>query len=642
MKIFITLILLVFSACVLLNSQGKYEPGDGCYIGAFIVNDPVVLGNVDQFETLTNKKHSIYFSYAAWGQPFPAEWVNYYASKGNVVQIAFEPNGGLNEVVDGEYIRKWARDANQSGAPILLRWACEMNGDWVAWHGDPTLYIEKFRLIAGIMKEEAPNVAMVWAPNDIPNIPGNPLYYIHGYYPGDEYVDWVGIDFYGVYFYENGTPERKDPREKLRVVYDVYSNRKPIMVCEWAATHYTVRVNPPQDCTQYAIAQMDSLYRNVQLQFPKLKAICWFSANTLTQNGCNYSLLENQLVLNHYKILNQPNYFKTEAFRNVPIVKIENIPPDSVIRLNGTAEIEIICDTGIDSVLLFLNDMQISKVNAPPYNLPLTIDNLPDGFYELKVIAYSLSGFHNFDKKRIIIDKGNNYSSIIVDDITGTDFSFSGIWNISTSQPDRYGAYYHYSLAGSGENIAAWVPVINNSGYYTVSAFWSQHSNRADNSPYIIYHSSGVDTVRVNQKERGGQFNILGTYYFNATDLGQIKLTNLANGIVIADAVKFEWAFISDLEKNSPDIPGKFTLFQNYPNPFNPATLIKYKIPGTGFVTMRVFDILGNEVALLKNEIQNTGEYTVELTGIDLPSGIYFCQLRCGDYLKTIKMLLIK
>jgi beta-mannanase len=154
------------------------------------------------------------------GAAISGRLVNYYASEGNAVQIAFEPNGGLSAVEDGEYIRKWARDARESGAPILLRWACEMNGNWVAWHGNPELYKEKFRLIAGIMKEEAPNVAMVWAPNDIPHVPGNPLYDIHGYYPGDEYTDWVGIDFYGVYFYENGTPERKDPREKLRVVYE--------------------------------------------------------------------------------------------------------------------------------------------------------------------------------------------------------------------------------------------------------------------------------------------------------------------------------------------------------------------------------------------------------------------------------------
>ncbi|MCX8009725.1 MAG: glycoside hydrolase family 26 protein, partial [Ignavibacteria bacterium] len=228
---------LIFHISILL-AQAKYEPTSGCYIGAFIVNDSQVQGNVDLFEQMTGKEHSMYFSYTGWGQPFPKSWVDYYNSKGCAVQIAFEPNGGLGEVVDGEYIRNWAREARKSGAAIFLRWACEMNGNWVAWYGNPELYIQKFRLIYNIMKEEAPNVAMVWAPNDIPNDPQSPPNNPHSYYPGDAYVDWVGIDFYGVYFYENGTPERKDPREKLRVVYDVYANRKPIIICEWAATHY--------------------------------------------------------------------------------------------------------------------------------------------------------------------------------------------------------------------------------------------------------------------------------------------------------------------------------------------------------------------------------------------------------------------
>ena len=624
-------------------SQGKHVPPEGCYIGAFIVDDPVVQGDMGQFEQLTSKDHSVYFSYTGWGQPFPADWVNYYASGGNAVQIAFEPNGGLSAVEDGEYIRKWARDARESGAPILLRWACEMNGNWVAWHGNPELYKEKFRLIAGIMKEEAPNVAMVWAPNDIPHVPGNPLYDIHGYYPGDEYTDWVGIDFYGVYFYENGTPERKDPREKLRVVYDTYASRKPVMICEWAATHYSTRVNPPQDCTQYAIAQMDSLYRNVQSQFPKVKAICWFSANTLTQNGCNYSLAENQQVLNHYKIISQPAYFRSDVFRNVPLVRILNVPQDTVLRGDGQVSAEIICDAGTDSVKLLMNNREISAVTTEPYNLPLPLAGLEDGFYALRIAAYSSSGHHNFSEVRVVVDKGNNYTSEIIDDIQGAGFSFTGNWIISNSQPDRWGAYYHYSTAGGGESKATWTPAPANAGYYTVSALWSQHSNRAGNAPYIIRHADGEDTVRVNQKERGGTFNVLGNFRSSETIPLSISLTNQADGIVIADAVKTEWAFISGAEGiQGGEMPEKSELHQNYPNPFNPLTVIKYSLPKDGFVSIRIHDILGREIKTAVNGVQEKGEYRIRFDARGLSSGIYFCTMRARDYIKTIKMNLIK
>ena len=85
-----------------------------------------------------------------------------------------------------------------------------------------------------------------------------------------------------------------------------------------------------------------------------------------------------------------------------------------------------------------------------------------------------------------------------------------------------------------------------------------------------------------------------------------------------------------------------FELFQNYPNPFNPTTTIKYQIPELSFVTLKVFDVLGNEVATLINEEKPAGEYVVEFGGDGLTSGIYFYQLHAGDYTNTKKMILLR
>jgi len=90
-----------------------------------------------------------------------------------------------------------------------------------------------------------------------------------------------------------------------------------------------------------------------------------------------------------------------------------------------------------------------------------------------------------------------------------------------------------------------------------------------------------------------------------------------------------------------------YELKQNYPNPFNPTTTIKYQIPERGFVVLKVYDVLGNEVATLVNEEKPTGSYQIEfnsrgLIHQTLPSGIYFYQLRAGDFVETKKMLLIK
>ena len=85
-----------------------------------------------------------------------------------------------------------------------------------------------------------------------------------------------------------------------------------------------------------------------------------------------------------------------------------------------------------------------------------------------------------------------------------------------------------------------------------------------------------------------------------------------------------------------------FKLYQNYPNPFNPTTSILYATNSRQLVTLKVFDILGNEIVTLVNNEKPAGEYKVEFDGSNLPSGIYFYQLKAGNYIKIRKMILLK
>ena len=97
--------------------------------------------------------------------------------------------------------------------------------------------------------------------------------------------------------------------------------------------------------------------------------------------------------------------------------------------------------------------------------------------------------------------------------------------------------------------------------------------------------------------------------------------------------------------------PMEYSLFQNYPNPFNPTTKIKFTIPSvitsgakqSQMVSVRVFDILGNEVAILVNEEKEPGTYEVEFSGVaGQASGVYFYQLRAGSFIQTKKMVFLK
>jgi hypothetical protein len=90
------------------------------------------------------------------------------------------------------------------------------------------------------------------------------------------------------------------------------------------------------------------------------------------------------------------------------------------------------------------------------------------------------------------------------------------------------------------------------------------------------------------------------------------------------------------------DGPGEFALAQNYPNPFNPATTLMFRISEAGSVSLKIYDLLGREVAVLVNEQRPPGTYSVRWDASRLPSGIYFYRLQAGNRVATKKMVLLK
>jgi plastocyanin len=89
-------------------------------------------------------------------------------------------------------------------------------------------------------------------------------------------------------------------------------------------------------------------------------------------------------------------------------------------------------------------------------------------------------------------------------------------------------------------------------------------------------------------------------------------------------------------------IAKKFELSQNFPNPFNPSTKINFVIPTESFVTLKVYDLLGNTIATLMNEVKSVGNYEVEFNADNLSSGTYIYQLRAGEFIETKKMTLLR
>ena len=276
----------------------KHEPERGCYVGAFVPTFDDNLGHIADFVERTGKRHASFITYVGYGMPFPREWADAVAALGAAPHIAFEPNRGLAEVRDAEYLRQWAREAGEFGHPIFLRFASEMNGKWDAWHGDPATYRAKFRLVHDVMEELAPNVAMVWTVFE------EPLWNIDSYYPGDDVVDWVGVNIYSVYCHNGSAswPARgEDPVDFLRPIYEDFAGRKPIQVSEYAATHRCYATG--KDCGAWAVGKLERMYSALPVEFPRVKGINWFSCDAgeegLAHN--DYSVLTDPDVLAAYR-----------------------------------------------------------------------------------------------------------------------------------------------------------------------------------------------------------------------------------------------------------------------------------------------------------------------------------------------------
>ncbi len=99
---------------------------------------------------------------------------------------------------------------------------------------------------------------------------------------------------------------------------------------------------------------------------------------------------------------------------------------------------------------------------------------------------------------------------------------------------------------------------------------------------------------------------------------------------------------VTDVEKIDNDIPKSYFLSQNYPNPFNPSTIIRYQLPVKSKVSLKVYDILGKEVASLVNEEQSAGNYKINFSFSNLASGIYFYRIQAGKFTQSKKMILLK
>ena len=154
----------------------------------------------------------------------------------------------------------------------------------------------------------------------------------------------------------------------------------------------------------------------------------------------------------------------------------------------------------------------------------------------------------------------------------------------------------------------------------------------------------GTDVGVFGSDNLGNSWNYLGENLPNAP-ITDLVLHNPTRTLIAATYGRSMYAIdltpITDIEKDNDGLKD-FVLFQNYPNPFNPSTTLSFVISHQSFVTLKVFDVLGNEIATLVNEEKQPGVYEVEFDASILSSGTYFYKLKAAEFFETNKMILLK
>ena len=197
-----------------------------------------------------------------------------------------------------------------------------------------------------------------------------------------------------------------------------------------------------------------------------------------------------------------------------------------------------------------------------------------------------------------------------------------------------------YNGPGNNSDYATALSV-NDSGNVYVTGYSPGGSGTGNDYATLKYNSSGVEEWVQRYHGPGNSSDYARSIAVDAS--GNVYVTGESFGSGSNyDYATIKYSQMVAIQPISNEIPNQFSLSQNYPNPFNPSTKINYELLNTNYVLLKVFDVLGNEVAVIVNEKQNAGSYQVDFDGSIFTSGVYFYKIEAGEFVETKRMLLLK
>ncbi len=386
----LVLVITAFFSC--RSSAAAATAPAGPKLGVFL-NNPA---DLPSFETEVGRRTDMFLYYESIGEDLDTSELTPIAQQGRIIQLAWEPWDpgapdavnqpaySLKNITTGNFdsdIHRWAQEMRNFGYQIIIRPMCEMNGDWTSWSGtvngnSPADYIPAWRHIHDIFVQEgATNVKFDWSPNrDGDEASAQATF--NTYYPGDAYVDYVGIDGYNWGTLYN-TPDWISQWQSFGQVfgpsYNVFTTMtsKPLMVSETASTE--VGGNKAQWITDM-FSELPS--------FPRIASVTWFNINKET----DWRVESSAASLAAFKA--------AVALPDTapPAVSISSPGAGATVSGDYPVNVNASDDTGISKVELWAGATLVGTAQGAPYNFTLDTHALADGQATLTAKAFDLAG----------------------------------------------------------------------------------------------------------------------------------------------------------------------------------------------------------------------------------------------------------
>lgn len=441
----------------------------------------------------------------------------------------------------------------------------------------------------------------------------------HNYYSDDRLItaggDQQGIlDFYSVHYYsQNG------------------SSVSPIL---YPASHWNL--TKPTVVAEFAVQNTDGVQKELVYE-------------VLYQNGYAGSLAWSWTDVNlssHADMLagmqslwdkHRPDVDLLGTGADWPTISITSPQDGATFPEGSQVLIEVAANdqgTNITSVEFFVSDnIKIGEVTIAPYTFTWT--NIIPGIYRLTAVATNSFG-HKQISNSIQITVGTPQMTRFEAETASLQ---GGNMTVKNDPAASGGKYVDIATQDPNFMIVWQVNNVQAAGSYEI-AFGYKLAYNTPKSQYI-----NVNGVRATELVFDGSVNVwlekkLTVNLVQGTNTIQMQLSW---GWMYLDYLAVPTNIISDV-KDIVKIPTNYSLEQNYPNPFNPETVISYQLPVNSLVVLKIYDLLGREVATLVNETQTAGIHhsTFNSLNYSLSSGVYFYTLKAGDFVESKKMILLK